>query len=176
MACGTLGGLDFTPRRPEPRHWPPTAHVQEGGTHGCVSPNSRKVASFPPLQPAQRGLCPPDVWPLCSQLLGGAPGDNQRPAVLDAPLGAGRGPEESARPPAPAHLALLPRCACIDVRHAHKASRRWTLEMDVALVQYVNRLCRHLAITPARLHPHEVYLDPADATDPRVACLLSMWP
>lgn len=45
--------------------------------------------------------------------------------------------------------------------------------MDVALVQYVNRLCRHLAITPARLHPHEVYLDPADGADPRVACLLS---
>ncbi|EQB77390.1 E3 ubiquitin-protein ligase-like protein [Camelus ferus] len=68
------------------------------------------------------------------------------------------------------------RCACIDVRHAHKASRKWTLEMDVALVQYINRLCRHLAITPARLHPHEVYLDPADAADPRVACLLSTWP
>ncbi|XP_036132418.1 probable E3 ubiquitin-protein ligase HECTD4 isoform X13 [Molossus molossus] len=68
------------------------------------------------------------------------------------------------------------RCACIDVRHAHKASRKWTLEMDVALVQYINRLCRHLAITPARLHPHEVYLDPADAADPRVACLLSMCP
>ncbi|KAM7332053.1 hypothetical protein ACRRTK_008761 [Alexandromys fortis] len=63
------------------------------------------------------------------------------------------------------------RCACIDVRHAQKASRKWTLEMDVALVQYINRLCRHLAITPARLHPHEVYLDPADATDPRMACL-----
>ncbi|ELW66573.1 hypothetical protein TREES_T100017074 [Tupaia chinensis] len=63
------------------------------------------------------------------------------------------------------------RCACIDVRHAQKASRKWTLEMDVALVQYINRLCRHLAITPARLHPHEVYLDPADASDPRVACL-----
>lgn len=86
------------------------------------------------------------------------------------------GPEESGRAPAPAHRALLPRCACIDVRHAQKASRRWTLEMDVALVQYVNRLCRHLAITPARLHPHEVYLDPADAADPRVACLLSTWP
>lgn len=72
---------------------------------------------------------------------------------------------------------LLPtRCACIDVRHAHKASRKWTLEMDVALVQHINRLCRHLAITPARLHPHEVYLDPADTADPRVACLLSMWP
>lgn len=78
------------------------------------------------------------------------------------------------RSPAPPHLASPhPRCACIDVRHAHKASRKWTLEMDVALVQYINRLCRHLAITPARLHPHEVYLDPADAADPRVACLLS---
>lgn len=66
------------------------------------------------------------------------------------------------------------RCACIDVRHAQKASRKWTLEMDVALVQYINQLCRHLAITPARLHPHEVYLDPADAVDPRVACLLNV--
>ena len=71
-------------------------------------------------------------------------------------------------------LCLLPcRCACIDARHAQKASRKWTLEMDVALVQYINRLCRHLAITPARLHPHEVYLDPADAADPRISCLLS---
>lgn len=67
------------------------------------------------------------------------------------------------------------RCACIDARHAQKASRKWTLEMDVALVQYINRLCRHLAITPARLHPHEVYLDPADAADPRISCLLSMY-
>ncbi|XP_062371736.1 probable E3 ubiquitin-protein ligase HECTD4 isoform X2 [Sardina pilchardus] len=66
------------------------------------------------------------------------------------------------------------RCTCIDARHAQKASRKWTLEMDVALVQYINRLCRHLAITPARLHPHEVYLDPTDAADPRVACLLSV--
>uniref|UniRef100_A0A8C3KPQ2 HECT domain E3 ubiquitin protein ligase 4 n=1 Tax=Calidris pygmaea TaxID=425635 RepID=A0A8C3KPQ2_9CHAR len=66
------------------------------------------------------------------------------------------------------------RCACIDTRHAQKASRKWTLEMDVALVQYINRLCRHLAITPARLHPHEVYLDPADAADPRISCLLNV--
>lgn len=65
------------------------------------------------------------------------------------------------------------RCTCIDTRHAQKASRKWSLEMDVALVQYINRLCRHLAITPARLHPHEVYLDPGDTADPRVACLLS---
>ncbi|MEQ2307233.1 putative E3 ubiquitin-protein ligase HTD4 [Ameca splendens] len=66
------------------------------------------------------------------------------------------------------------RCTCIDTRHAQKACRKWSLEMDVALVQYINRLCRHLAITPARLHPHEVYLDPSDAADPRVACLLSV--
>uniref|UniRef100_K7F6L4 HECT domain E3 ubiquitin protein ligase 4 n=1 Tax=Pelodiscus sinensis TaxID=13735 RepID=K7F6L4_PELSI len=66
------------------------------------------------------------------------------------------------------------RCACIDTKHAQKASRKWTLEMDVALVQYINRLCRHLAITPARLHPHEVYLDPADIADPRVSCLLNV--
>ncbi|XP_058850690.1 probable E3 ubiquitin-protein ligase HECTD4 isoform X1 [Acipenser ruthenus] len=66
------------------------------------------------------------------------------------------------------------RCACVDTRHAHKACRKWSLEMDVALVQYVNRLCRHLAITPTRLHPHEVYLDPADTADPRVSCLLNV--
>lgn len=71
---------------------------------------------------------------------------------------------------------LCPRCTCIDTRHAQKACRKWSLDMDVALVQYINRLCRHLAITPARLHPHEVYLDPSDAADPRVACLLSKKP
>ncbi|XP_030623120.1 LOW QUALITY PROTEIN: probable E3 ubiquitin-protein ligase HECTD4 [Chanos chanos] len=66
------------------------------------------------------------------------------------------------------------RCSCVDSRQAQRASRKWTLEMDIALVQYVNRLCRHLAITPARLHPHEVYLDPPDAADPRAACLLGV--
>lgn len=71
---------------------------------------------------------------------------------------------------------LCTRCTCIDTRHAQKACRKWILEMDVALVQYINRLCRHLAITPARLHPHEVYLDPSDIADPRVACLLSNSP
>lgn len=66
------------------------------------------------------------------------------------------------------------RCTCIDSRHAQKASRKWTFEMDVALVQFVNRLCRQLAITPARLHSHEVYLDVKDAPDPQVACLLGV--
>uniref|UniRef100_A0A671QHK9 HECT domain-containing protein n=1 Tax=Sinocyclocheilus anshuiensis TaxID=1608454 RepID=A0A671QHK9_9TELE len=46
--------------------------------------------------------------------------------------------------------------------------------MDFALVQFANRLCRHLAITPARLHPHEVYLDAKDTADPQVACLLGV--
>uniref|UniRef100_A0A8C1PPD2 HECT domain E3 ubiquitin protein ligase 4 n=1 Tax=Cyprinus carpio TaxID=7962 RepID=A0A8C1PPD2_CYPCA len=66
------------------------------------------------------------------------------------------------------------RCTCIDSRHAQKASRKWTFEMDFALVQFVNRLCRHLAITPARLHPHEVYLDAKDTPDPQVACLIGV--
>uniref|UniRef100_A0A673KN78 HECT domain E3 ubiquitin protein ligase 4 n=1 Tax=Sinocyclocheilus rhinocerous TaxID=307959 RepID=A0A673KN78_9TELE len=66
------------------------------------------------------------------------------------------------------------RCTCIDSRHAQKASRKWTFEMDFALVQFANRLCRHLAITPARLHPHEVYLDAKDTADPQVACLLGV--
>uniref|UniRef100_A0A8C2K1G8 HECT domain E3 ubiquitin protein ligase 4 n=2 Tax=Cyprinus carpio TaxID=7962 RepID=A0A8C2K1G8_CYPCA len=66
------------------------------------------------------------------------------------------------------------RCTCIDSRHAQKASRKWTFEMDFALVQFANRLCRHLAITPARLHPHEVYLDAKDTPDPQVTCLLGV--
>uniref|UniRef100_A0A8C1RQA0 HECT domain E3 ubiquitin protein ligase 4 n=1 Tax=Cyprinus carpio TaxID=7962 RepID=A0A8C1RQA0_CYPCA len=66
------------------------------------------------------------------------------------------------------------RCTCIDSRHAQKASRKWTFEMDFALVQFANRLCRHLAITPARLHPHEVYLDAKDTADPQVTCLLGV--
>ncbi|XP_073792215.1 probable E3 ubiquitin-protein ligase HECTD4 [Danio rerio] len=67
------------------------------------------------------------------------------------------------------------RCTCIDSRHAQKASRKWSFEMDFALVQFVNRLSRHLAITPARLHPHEVYLVPSkNGADPEVACRLSV--
>nr|XP_021324857.1 probable E3 ubiquitin-protein ligase HECTD4 isoform X1 [Danio rerio] len=58
----------------------------------------------------------------------------------------------------------------IDSRHAQKASRKWSFEMDFALVQFVNRLSRHLAITPARLHPHEVYLVASkNGADPEVS-------
>ncbi|XP_073792112.1 probable E3 ubiquitin-protein ligase HECTD4 isoform X7 [Danio rerio] len=63
----------------------------------------------------------------------------------------------------------------IDSRHAQKASRKWSFEMDFALVQIVNRLSRHLAITPARLHTHEVYLVASkNGADPEVACLLGV--
>ncbi|XP_073792140.1 uncharacterized protein [Danio rerio] len=61
-------------------------------------------------------------------------------------------------------------CRSIDSRHAQKASRKWSFEMDFALVQIVNRLSRHLAITPARLHPHEVYLVASkNGADPEVS-------
>ncbi|TRY90504.1 hypothetical protein DNTS_002641, partial [Danionella cerebrum] len=67
------------------------------------------------------------------------------------------------------------RCTCIDTRHAQKACRKWSLEMDFALVQFVNRLCCQLAITPARLHPHELYLDARrDAPDPLIAGIIGV--
>ena len=36
------------------------------------------------------------------------------------------------------------------------------MEMDTALVSLVNKLCVELAISPARLHPHEIYLTQAN--------------
>lgn len=50
-------------------------------------------------------------------------------------------------------------------------SAEWTLEMDAALVIYVNQLCQHLAVSPSRLHPHEVYLSEAELTSMGCACL-----
>lgn len=176
MARVTPGGLDVTLRRPEPRIGPPLPrYKREARVDVCRQTPERSRRSRPSSLLGV-GFALLTRGPSAVSAVAEPQEATRGRAVLPAPLGAGRGPEESGRAPAPAHRALLPRCACIDVRHAQKASRRWTLEMDVALVQYVNRLCRHLAITPARLHPHEVYLDPADAADPRVACLLSTWP
>ena len=56
------------------------------------------------------------------------------------------------------------RCACIDVCQAQQMCQQWSVERDGALVAYHNHLCRHLGITPARLHPHEVYLTEAELT------------
>ena len=49
----------------------------------------------------------------------------------------------------------------MDRGQAWQLSRQWTTEMDGALVDLVNKLCVDLAISPARLHPHEIYLTPA---------------
>lgn len=50
------------------------------------------------------------------------------------------------------------RCSCIDVGQAHQMSKQWTLEMDNALVDYIDSFCRKLAISPSCLHPHEIYI------------------
>ncbi|XP_071790886.1 probable E3 ubiquitin-protein ligase HECTD4 isoform X2 [Asterias amurensis] len=49
--------------------------------------------------------------------------------------------------------------------------KHWTHEMDTALVCYVDRLCRKMSITPARLNPHEVYLTEGDLVSPKFASL-----
>uniref|UniRef100_T1J2Q6 HECT domain-containing protein n=1 Tax=Strigamia maritima TaxID=126957 RepID=T1J2Q6_STRMM len=63
------------------------------------------------------------------------------------------------------------RCSCADTSVAQNLSKQWTLEMDTALSVYVNGLCRHLAITPARLHPHEIYVSPAELSSVEFSCL-----
>ena len=65
------------------------------------------------------------------------------------------------------HIILFPfflyiRCACTDICQANQMLEHWTLDMDTALVQYVNKLCYHLAIAPSRLHPHELYITDAE--------------
>ena len=59
----------------------------------------------------------------------------------------------------------------MDLCQAQQMSDQWTLEMDAALVIYVNQLCQHLAVSTARLHPHEVYLSEADLSSMGCACL-----
>ncbi|XP_066272380.1 LOW QUALITY PROTEIN: probable E3 ubiquitin-protein ligase HECTD4 [Branchiostoma lanceolatum] len=63
------------------------------------------------------------------------------------------------------------RCACVDTAHAVQTSKQWSLQMDCALVDYVNALCRHLAISAARLHPHELYIREAELASPAYSCL-----
>lgn len=63
------------------------------------------------------------------------------------------------------------RCSCIDTTQAQQMSKEWTLDMDCALVKHINTLCRHLAISPSRLHPHEVYLTEAELSSANYSCL-----
>lgn len=55
-------------------------------------------------------------------------------------------------------VKLFFSCSCIDVGQAHQMSKQWTLEMDNALVDYIDSFCRKLAISPSCLHPHEIYI------------------
>lgn len=50
-------------------------------------------------------------------------------------------------------------------------ARQWTLEMDTALTQFVNSFCRKLAVTPARLHPHEIRISSVELASEKFACL-----
>ena len=57
------------------------------------------------------------------------------------------------------------RFTCHDVHTAQQMSDAWTDDMDAAIVHHVNVTCQHLAIAPARLHPHEIYLSDEQLTD-----------
>ncbi|XP_076346000.1 putative E3 ubiquitin-protein ligase HECTD4 isoform X3 [Tachypleus tridentatus] len=58
------------------------------------------------------------------------------------------------------------RCACIDSSQAKQMAKYWTLDMDCALVLFVNGLSRKLAVAPSRIHPHEIHLSPAELASP----------
>ncbi|XP_052243277.1 probable E3 ubiquitin-protein ligase HECTD4 isoform X2 [Dreissena polymorpha] len=65
----------------------------------------------------------------------------------------------------------LERCACLDNGQAQQFARQWTLDMDATLTQFVNSFCRKLCVTPARLHPHEIYVSEADLAGETYAAL-----
>ena len=66
---------------------------------------------------------------------------------------------------------MCARCACIDTAQAQHMSAQWNMEMSCALVQHVNSICQHLAISINRLHPHEVYIEEAQLCDTAYSCL-----
>ena len=50
-------------------------------------------------------------------------------------------------------------------------SEHWDQDKDASLVTYVNKLCRHLAIAPSRLHPHEIYINESELGNPLYSSL-----
>ena len=68
-------------------------------------------------------------------------------------------------------LLFFDSCTILDQAQAHQMSGQWSLDMDAAVVLYINNLCRHLAVSPARLHPHEVYLSEAELSSSNYSCL-----
>ncbi|XP_033101041.1 probable E3 ubiquitin-protein ligase HECTD4 [Anneissia japonica] len=49
-----------------------------------------------------------------------------------------------------------------DSNSALSTLKNWRNEKDLALISFVNSLCRKLAVTPTRLHPHEIYVSEAE--------------
>ena len=52
----------------------------------------------------------------------------------------------------------LQRFRSCDAAAAQQLASSWSEEADIALVAHVNATCRHLAIAPARMHAHEIYV------------------
>ena len=48
---------------------------------------------------------------------------------------------------------------------------QWTLDMDTALVQYVNSLAKKLGVAPSRLHPHEIRIPDEVLSSEICSCL-----
>ena len=67
------------------------------------------------------------------------------------------------------------RCACLDNSQAQQMARQWTLDMDAALTQFVNSFCRKLAVTPARIHPHEIKITTAELASEKYSCLQGIY-
>ena len=59
-------------------------------------------------------------------------------------------------------MVAAPRSCCMDLSQAQQMCEGWSREMDSALVGFVNTLSHKLAVSPARLHPHEIYLTEAE--------------
>ena len=66
------------------------------------------------------------------------------------------------------------RCWCIDEDQAHAMSKLWTLEMDKALVLFVNEFSRKLVVATSRIHPHEIAFTEAQLASEQYVCLQGM--
>ncbi|KAJ8312853.1 hypothetical protein KUTeg_010226 [Tegillarca granosa] len=62
------------------------------------------------------------------------------------------------------------RCTCLDASQAVQMAGQWSLDMDTALVHYVNAFSRKLAVSPSRLHPHEIRIQDSQLTSEKYSC------
>ena len=59
----------------------------------------------------------------------------------------------------------------MDLAQAQQMCEGWTAEMDAALVTFVNQLSHKLAVSPARLHAHDIYLTDAELSSTKFSVL-----